>query len=341
MNVSELMQRPMVALAGLALGMGIIPLNDAMIKLLSDEMPLAQIVLVRGAISIFLIAIFSSGLRSMLALNAREFWLFVGRGMCLVAAMVLFFIPLGSLPLPTVVAIFFVSPLLITLLSVPLLGERIGIHRITSVVAGMIGVLLIVRPGSADFQPETLLVIGSAISYALFQIWTRKLKSVGNLEAMVTVQHGCYFVAAIPVLLINWLWPMTGSGNASVDFLLRGPVALDVMSGLMLLGCAMAVLFLSWASSNAYRVVEASLIAPFEYTAIPLGVFWGIVIWGDWPLPSAWAGMALILGGGLYAVYRERERDVLIISSTPMPASAAMAQNDEEDVLSVPPDENP
>ena len=332
MKLTEWTQRPMVALAGLALGMGIIPLNDAMIKLLSADLPLSQIIAVRALLSLALVAIFSSGIRSMMGLSASAFWSFFGRGMCLVLAMVLFFVPLGSLPLPTVVAIFFVSPLLITLLSVPFLGETIGIHRIASVIAGMIGVLLIIQPGSADFRPETLLVILSAISYAAFQIWTRRLKSVGNLEAMVTVQHVCYLVAGLVFLIVNLVWPVAETGNASIDFLARAPAAMDMVMLLMLAGCAFTVLFLSMASSNAYRVVEASLIAPFEYTAIPLGVFWGIVIWGDWPEPLAWIGMALILGGGLYAVARERAKERLVITSTPMPASAAMAQNPEDDV---------
>ena len=331
MQFNELLQRPMFALGLLALGMGIIPLNDAIIKLLSGDLPLAEIVTVRAVMGLVLVGIFSDGIFRMFALSAKAFWLFVGRGMCLVVAMALFFIPLGSLPLPTVVSIFFVSPLLITLFSVPFLGEKIGIHRIASVIAGMVGVVLIIRPGSADFQPETLLVIGAALSYALFQIWTRRLKSVGDLNAMVAVQHLCYFGAAFPIFLINWTWPLDETGNISIDFLLRAPAPLGALEIGMLVVCAFSVLFLSFASSNAYRVVEASLIAPFEYTAIPLGVFWGIVIWGDWPEPMAWFGMLLILGGGLYAVYRERARDTLVITSTPMPVSAALGQIDPED----------
>ena len=92
----------------------------------------------------------------MLALQARVFWSFFGRGMCLVLAMILYFMPLGSLPLSTVITIFFVSPLLITLLSVPLLGERIGIHRILSVVMGLCGVLIIIRPAPRNSRLNRL-----------------------------------------------------------------------------------------------------------------------------------------------------------------------------------------
>jgi len=122
---------------------------------------------------------------------------------------------------------------------------------------------------------------------------------------------------------------MNDLANPSLAFLLRGPASIDAIQLLFIFICAFAVLLLSVTSSNAYRVVEASLIAPFEYTAIPLGVFWGIVIWDDWPLPMAWAGMALILVGGLYAVYRERARQVAVITNVPMPASASMVQQHE------------
>ena len=326
---AEWLSRPHVALCLLAFGMAVIPLNDALIKLLGKGMPLGQIVFIRSLMSLALIAMFSSGLRRMTSLSRLVFWQFVGRGMCLVVAMVLFFVSLGSLSLASAVALFFTAPLLITLLSVPLLGEKIGIHRVLSVIAGMAGCLLISRPGTADFQVETLLVLASALSYALFQIWTRRLKSVGDLPAMVAVQHCCYAVSGGVMLLFNFAMPYNELENASLAFLLRGPTSVDVNDLTLIAICAFAVLLLSVASSNAYRSVEASLIAPFEYAAIPMGVFWGIVIWQDWPISSAWTGMVLILVGGLYAVYREHTRNVVLITKVPMPASTAMVHQAE------------
>ena len=104
------------------------------------------------------------------------------------------------------------------------------------------------------------------------------------------------------------------------------------MDWLFVLICCLSVLFLSVASSNAYRSVEASVIAPFEYTAIPFGAFWGVVIWGEWPTANAWLGMVLILFGGIYTLYRENIRNIDVATSTPMPAAAAVAQQyfDEE-----------
>ena len=90
--------------------------------------------------------------------------------------------------------------------------------------------------------------------------------------------------------------------------------------------CSFSVLLLSYASSNAYRSVEASVIAPFEYVAIPFGVFWGVVIWDEWPDQMVIIGITLILAGGLYTLYRENVRSIDVITSSPMPATAAIAE---------------
>ena len=149
---------------------------------------------------------------------------------------------------------------------------------------------------------------------------------------MVTVQHLCYFVVGALMVLANIIWPVPPTGNSTLDFLLRGPAVMAPMDWLFVLICCLSVLFLSVASSNAYRSVEASVIAPFEYTAIPFGAFWGVVIWGEWPTANAWLGMVLILFGGIYTLYRENIRNIDVATSTPMPAAAAVAQQnfDEE-----------
>ena len=322
--MADWMRKPFVALGMFGLGMGFIPLNDALIKIMSDHLSLAQIVFLRGLLAFLIVVVFFAGLRHTMTLPARVFWSFVGRSMCLVLAMALYFIPLGSMPIATAVSIFFVSPLLITLLAVPFLGERIGVHRLVSVCMGLVGVLVIIQPGTEEFRPESILVFGSALSYAFFQVWTRHLKSVGSLPAMVTVQQLCYMGAAVPLLLYNFTLPLAPSGNATFDFLLRAPEMLALREMGFLVICTLAVLFLSLVSANVYRNVEASIVAPIEYVAIPFSVLWGVIIWGDWPQASGWVGMTLIIGGGVYTVYRERERKVRLVSGIPIRGHAAV-----------------
>ena len=331
MKFKDHMNKTPLVIFLLALGMAIIPLNDALIKLLSDRFPLAEIVAIRAVLCILIVSFFGAGIREVIQLPLRVILLFSLRGMCLVIAMYLYFISLGTLPLSEVVSIFFVSPLLITLLSSIVLKEKIGIHRISSVLVALFGVILIMRPGTENFQPEMLLALGAALSYAIFQIFTRSLKSEGNLYALVTIQNFCYLLSAIPLLFINWLYPMEPSGNLSIDFLLRGPIYPTFQDYIYIIICAFSVLMLSITSSHAYRTVEASLLAPFEYVAIPFSIFWGIAIFGDWPSNLSWVGMTFILFGGIYAIYRERVREIEIISNIPMPASVAMYQKSKSE----------
>ena len=319
--------KPIIVLALFAFGMAIIPINDALIKLMSVYLSLGQIMLVRAIYSIIIIMLLTRGISKMFTLPKHVFWLFVGRGMCIVVAMISFFAALGSLPLATAISIFFVSPLFITLLSVPFLGETIGIHRAIAVLIGLVGMIVIIQPGGDEFRPETLLVVLSAFSYAMCQIWTRRLSGMGDLATMVSVQQICYLVVAGLLVVMNIVMQRPDSDNPTIDFLLRAPATASLIDYLFILICGISVLILSVTSAHAYRVLEASVIAPFEYVAIPSGIFWGMLIWDEWPETSAWIGMALILIGSLYMVYREKARDVDVTLSSPMPASAASSQS--------------
>ena len=104
------------------------------------------------------------------------------------------------------------------------LKEKIGYHRITAVVLALLGVALIMRPGTSFFKLEMLLALGSAVSYAIFQVVTRRLKGMGDLPGLITIQHLCYLVSALPLLAYNLTGNWEQSGNQSVDFLLRQTV---------------------------------------------------------------------------------------------------------------------
>ena len=153
-----------------------------------------------------------------------------------------------------------------------------------------------------------------------------RLKDTGDLGAMVVVQHLSFLLAGAVMLFANWWWPLPETGNASADFLFRAPAAIGLIDFAYLVICAIIVLFLSFASSHAYRTVEASAIAPFEYVAIPSSVVWGVVIWNDWPNALAFIGIGLIFVSGLYRLFREKQRAVDVAPAHPMPARRAAPQ---------------
>ena len=241
-HLAEWFARPHVALCFLAFGMAVISLNDALIKLLGETMPLGQIVAIRSLMS-FLHCPF-------------QFWPAADDGSVVIGILAIcwaWHVPCrgdgavlclaGGLFLPALLPFLYRA-----FADNPLVGSSAGRENwftVLSVIAGMAGCLLIIRPGTADFQRETLLVLGSALSYALFQIWTRWLKSVGDLPAMVAVQHCCYAVAGGAMVLFNFALPFNDLENASLAFLLRGPISVDATDIAFIFVCASAVLLLS------------------------------------------------------------------------------------------------
>ena len=222
----------------------------------------------------------------------------------------LFFVALAAMPLAEAVAISFVSPLLITALSVLLLSEKVGPRRWLAVGFGLLGVIVILRPGTEAFRPVAILPLLGAVAYAMVNILTRRL---GGTESAVTLA----FYIQITFVVVSAAMGLgvgdgryAGTGDASLDFLLRAwmwPEPGD-WPVLAMLGIAAAIGSLLVA--QGYRLCEAALAAPFEYTAMPLAVFWGVVVFGDWPDAVSWTGIALILAGGLYLIWRETRRGV-------------------------------
>lgn len=318
----HLLTKPLFAIGFFVFAMALIPLNDSFIKLMSSHLSIFQILAMRAVICLAIIALIPGAIRVTLGLSLSSFLKLCARGFCLVGAMLFFFLPLATLGLAEVTAIFFTAPLLISLLSVPILGEKLGVFRILAVVVGMIGVLIIVRPGGQGFTPAYLLPIISALSYAAFQITTRYLRNEAPLLAMVSVQNIVYFVTGCVGIIAILILRPDPSGGEVWGFLLRGLEKPDPVEYLYFIVGGLIVLNLSFASANAYSKVEATLLAPFEYVALPMAVIWGIAIWGDWPDLNAWIGIGLIIGSGLFMVYRENRNSKQIASAAPMRASS-------------------
>jgi drug/metabolite transporter (DMT)-like permease len=211
------------------------------------------------------------------------------------------------LPLADAVAIFFVAPFLISIFSVIFLGETVGPRRWAAIGIGMIGVLIVLRPGSSAFQLASLFPLIGAAGYAGLHIFTRHLRDTENAVNMT------FYIQVVFIVLTAILGLTIGDGKydifggASSTFLLRAwewPAQADILI-IVFLGIFASVG--GYFISQAYRLGEASLIAPFEYLALPLSILWGYLIFGEWPTPTAMFGIGLILASGLYTVWRERQ----------------------------------
>lgn len=294
---------------------------DMMIKSLSDGYPLHQIVFVRAVIAIAVtMAVFmplEGGLRN---LKSKRIPLHILRGLCVVVANMSFFTGIATMPLGEATAIFFVAPLFITALSVPFLGEKVGIRRWMAVAAGLIGVVIIMRPGTSAFQYAALGPIIAALAYASMQILARKLGVTEKASTMAFyIQLTFLIVCSTIGLSIGDGRYAEGVTDPSLQFLLRAWIVPSPGDfGVMLVVGSLSAVG-AYMISQGYRLAEATAAAPFEYIVLPMSIFWSIMVFDEWPDWIAFSGIALILGSGLYAFWRENIRGSDIAATHPLP----------------------
>lgn len=279
--------------------------NDMAIKYLSGDYALHQLILIRSGVSmaflLLLVAPFQGGLG---ALRTRRPIAQLLRGMCVVASNLFYFLGLAALTMAYASAVFFVAPLLITALSVPFLGEKVGPRRWAAVGVGFAGVLVMLDP-RGGIGWAALLPLLSALAYAFMHLMTRHMKGTESALALTFYTQVCFITVSLAMGLVFGGGQMSGFSDPSLAFLFRGwvwPPAGDwpvlVATGF---GSAIGGILIA----QAYRLGEAALIAPFEYLAVPLAIIWGLVIFHEWPDARHWLGIALICGAGLYIGWRE------------------------------------
>ena len=228
------------------------------------------------------------------------------RGFFLFLSYTTHFMGLAALPLADIESIRFSAPLMITFLSVVMLGEKVGPRRWLALVVGFVGVLFIVRPGSATFNMGSIFILISVLFYALSVTITRKLQTTDSSATMAYYSSLVYLVAAFILAPLAVVVGEIPHAHPGIAFLFRAwsmPTLLDwiIMSGLGLVW-ASAMYFVA----RAYSLAQASVAAPFEYVSLPISVMWGFVIWQEVPTLMTLAGAFLTLFSGMYILYRER-----------------------------------
>ena len=280
--------------------------NDMLIKVLSGDYALHQIILIRSLIGMVVVLAvilpLSGGLGSV---RTSRLGLHLLRGFAVVLSNLFFFMALAAMPLAEAVAIFFVCPLLISVASVVFLGETVGPRRWGAIGLGLVGVGIVLRPGSEAFQAASLLPLLAAVCYAAMHTLTRKIGATDGAGALIFYIQISFIVTSAAVGLVAGHGGWAGSGDPSLEFLLRAWVVPEWrdLAIMAFLGCASAAG--GYAIGQAYRLSEAALVAPIEYVAIPMSVFWGWLIFAELPDAVAFGGIALILTAGLILVWRE------------------------------------
>jgi len=195
---------------------------------------------------------------------------------------------------------------LLAILSVVVLGETVGPRRWAAIAVGLVGVLIIVRPGGEAFAPVSLLPLVAALFYALNHTMTRKLGITDSAATLAFYIQVTFLSVSLGAGIAFGDGRLdAGDQGAALDFLTRAWIWPPMSDwGVLLLtgvGSALGGLLIS----QAYRMCEAALVAPLEYVALPMAILWGFFVFGDLPDGIAWAGIALILGSGIYMILRE------------------------------------
>jgi drug/metabolite transporter (DMT)-like permease len=275
---------------GMCMAMLIFICMDAIAKYLAQTLPPLQVVWARyTGQTVLILLIFLPSLPKLV--RTRNPRIQVLRSVFLFCATALFFTGLSVMPLAEATALMEVGPLLITMLAALVLGERVGPRRWAGVVAGLVGALVIIRPGLGVFQPAALLVLAAAFCLACFQVATRAMSGTDSI--WTTMLYTTLFGTAAASLVLPFLW--VTPTLSQVPFLL-------VIGGIGFLGH----LCLVWALGQA----PASVLAPFNYSQLVWSILLGWLVFAELPDRLTLLGAAVIVSAGLYVWHRERVRGV-------------------------------
>jgi S-adenosylmethionine uptake transporter len=291
-----------------------ISINDMLIKQLSGGYPLHEMVFTRSFIAILFSFVFVQLEGGWRILRTKQPVLHILRGLLIVTSNMTFFVALAAIPLADATALFFAAPLFITLLSIPILGEKVGPLRLGAVVFGFIGVIIMQRPWEGvdtlgASRVILLLPVVAALTYALNQLLTRKLGVQSKASALAVYIQATFIIVSIGFYLIAGDGRFAqGSDNASIQFLLRAWVWPDQSDYWLFAVLGLNAAIIGYGLSQAYRMADAATVAPFEYIGLPLAVFWGWIIFSDLPVLEVWIGIAMILASGVFVFLREAQK---------------------------------
>lgn len=271
----------------MVLAMFLFPVMNASVKYLAVLYALPLIMLGRYGGHLLLFIVGFGATRGFDLVRTKEPKLQLVRSVLMLISTVCYFVTLGKVPLTTVAAISMTSPLMVTALSVPLLGERVGIHRWGAVVVGFIGALIVVHPSDASIGVQALPAFVSSASYALYQILTRRVGAQDTPETSIMWTAIVGFAAAV---LSYPFFPELPAARLDIGLL----VLIGVVGGLA-----------HYLVVRAITYAPAPILAPFGYGQLIGAAVLSVIVFNEYPDAWTLAGIALIVASGLYILQRE------------------------------------
>lgn len=297
-----------MAVACICGGVGLSAAMDAIFKWLSGDYPVHQLLAIRCAVALPILLVIM-GFKDAAPLFRHPMGpIILMRGLLMASAYLGFVLAIATMPLADGVSIYFTMPLFVAALAGPVLGERVPGYRWAAVLAGFLGVLITIRPGSGLFEPAALLALYSAFGYAAGQIIARRIGLTVRPAVVAYHQNTIYLAVGLALAAVFGGGAFATDAHPSLDFLTRGwvwpsPADLALMCVLGLISGLAMLLF-----TQAYQQAEANFVAPFEYTAMFWAAGYGFLLFGDVPDWATGLGGALVIGAGLFMLWRDRTK---------------------------------
>ena len=229
-----------------------------------------------------------SAAEGLQALRSRKPLLQFARSAVLLLSTVFNFTALTYLPITLTTTIFFAGPIFVSLLSIPILGEKVGIRRLIAVMVGFLGVIIVVQPWGAEFHPAMLLSVAAMICASFYFVLTRLLAGTESNATSQLWSSGVATLCLLPFAFHDWKTPDS----------LAQYIVLTTIGGFGVLGHSMATV--------AHRMADASVLAPVVYLQILFATIAGILIFSTWPTIWTLVGALVIISAGFYIWQRER-----------------------------------
>lgn len=274
--------RPLMGILFMCLAGSFLPMMNGLAKLMSQGYASEQVVWARTVSHlVFVLALFLPK-RGLSILRTRRPGVQFLRSCMLITSTFLFFSAIKFVPIAKAASISFTAPLIVVLLSGPMLGEKVTLSRILAVLVGFVGVLVVIRPGFEVFQWASLLIVGSASCYAVYQVLTRRVAGTDSPETSVV--YSVLVGAVLMSLIVPFSWKTPESWT---DALLLG--SLGVFGGLG-----------HYCVARAMTYAPANFVSPFQYWQMIGSVAIGYLLFAEIPDVFTWLGASLIIGAGIY-----------------------------------------
>ncbi|MBT4890083.1 MAG: DMT family transporter [Rhodospirillales bacterium] len=293
-----------LAIAAIIFTVFALSLGDAIIKQVSADFPLWQIFVIRSIIAIPILFVIIKARFQSVSLMPRDLKWTALRSIMLTFMWVAYYLALPHVVLSVAAAVFYTLPLFITLFAAFFINERVGVRGWIAVFLGFIGIILILKPQAADFNPYALLPLASAILYAFAMIITRtKCKFESPLTLSFGLNVSMIVTGGIASLLI-WLLEPSNLQVETNSFLLGEWLSMGAGEWLFMGLLATSIIIGSIFAAYAYQNAPSSIVSTFDFLYLAFAVLWGIIFFAEIPDAISMAGIFLIASGGILAVRR-------------------------------------